>query len=711
MAKDKNTLEFKLKIDGKEAIAVLDLTKGEFVEVSDAAVKSNEKIKQAYQNLTNEALKNNTVTEGTVDTLVKYIQSQELSVDMIEKTITALKNETDTLPMNSTAWKQKMAAADNLKLAMSKVSTEHVKLGMAQSNMLPGQQQTNMAMMQFGYVLNDAQMFMVNARMGIMGIANNIPMIVQGLMQAKQAAGANVTTWQLLSASLMGGGGVIVGINALMFLLQLLPGLFNKSTEAIQIQKDEIKKLTSEYEKLTQQQIRSKRAENEIALSNLTKEFQNKYGDRSDFLKAIPLGIGNLFSAFAELDEEEQKRYNALVNEKNALDEASKKVGYRKDLENSINQLMEKRDTIKNKDSVDAFDEQIKYYRKQLKETEIKNDNDGKTKVDDAFRNAEKEMDIRQQHAVNLAKLEGESDTVILEMKRQNLVEKIGLYEKYGEDILALTLELVETQKQIEISTASPSVNIDSPEDSPLLGDVLATEDYKNQLHKNELDSWYALEDQRISAYENYAGLKAILDQEYYAKKEALEQQSLIRTLAVTSQLLGQLSSLFGKHTAAYKLLAISQVWIETYKGVMALYAPPPVGVGPVMAPLMTAAVIGMGALQAANIAKQDTEMKGYFTGGRLPAGRAGIIEGTHNELIAPEEDFISVVNDLVGQSIISAKHYFASGGGDSDLANELYLLRIDINELMSRTPYAIVEDDTAFKIGDKWDSERRSNR
>jgi hypothetical protein len=134
--------------------------------------------------------------------------------------------------------------------------------------------------------------------------------------------------------------------------------------------------------------------------------------------------------------------------------------------------------------------------------------------------------------------------------------------------------------------------------------------------------------------------------------------------LSQTANMLGQLAGLFGQHTTAYKTLAIAQTWIETYKSIAALYSPPPVGVGPVLSPFMTGAVLAMGALQTANIAKQDTSMKGYAAGGRLPAGKAGIIEGTHNEIIAPEEDFKTVVRDLYGEGVRHALIDLKMSGG-----------------------------------------------
>jgi hypothetical protein len=107
MAESTQTLTFKLVIDGKEAQAVLDITKGEFVETGAAATAATEQIKKAFQGLTAEALKHNQVTEGNVASLTEYIKTQNISVDIIEKTIQTLEGEIRSLGVNSEAWKQK----------------------------------------------------------------------------------------------------------------------------------------------------------------------------------------------------------------------------------------------------------------------------------------------------------------------------------------------------------------------------------------------------------------------------------------------------------------------------------------------------------------------------------------------------------------------------------------------------------------------------
>lgn len=119
-----------------------------------------------------------------------------------------------------------------------------------------GLNQMNQTMGQLGWAIGDANMFLVNFRMGMMSVANNIPMVVQGLVAARAHAISTGESFKVLAMqSLMGGGGLMLAINGLMFLLTALPHLFGDTTEAVKDQADEIKKLKNEYAGLTLAQL------------------------------------------------------------------------------------------------------------------------------------------------------------------------------------------------------------------------------------------------------------------------------------------------------------------------------------------------------------------------------------------------------------------------------------------------------------------------
>lgn len=219
----------------------------------------------------------------------------------------------------------------------------------------------NMTMGQLGFLIGDADMFFVNFRMGMMSIANNVPMVVQGLMQAKAAAESSGQSFsKALAGSLMGPGGVMIGINALMFALNVLPQLFNDTTDQVKEQAREVSDLASEYENLTKQQLLYRQAQVQSDLAKMTQELQAKYGGQKSFL-----GIKyNSVMETKPMTEEERVRYETLLNENQALDNQLKKTGLIKDLDNQINTLLEKRSTLP-ADQVHAYDKWIKTLKEQ----------------------------------------------------------------------------------------------------------------------------------------------------------------------------------------------------------------------------------------------------------------------------------------------------------------------------------------------------------
>lgn len=102
-------------------------------------------------------------------------------------------------------------------------------------------QKMNIGYMQASYAIGDMSAGIQNFRMGLMGVANNIPMIIQQFMAAKAEVDAinakleegqkKATMGQVLIKSFSGMGGILISVNALMTALQVVIALMNsKST-------------------------------------------------------------------------------------------------------------------------------------------------------------------------------------------------------------------------------------------------------------------------------------------------------------------------------------------------------------------------------------------------------------------------------------------------------------------------------------------------
>jgi hypothetical protein len=82
-------------------------------------------------------------------------------------------------------------------------------------------------------------MFMVNFRVGMMSVANNIPMVLQGLCRQKQPQKLQETPIRTaLVARLPDPAGLCLLLMVLCFLLQIQPGLFDETHQAFATQKE-----------------------------------------------------------------------------------------------------------------------------------------------------------------------------------------------------------------------------------------------------------------------------------------------------------------------------------------------------------------------------------------------------------------------------------------------------------------------------------------
>jgi hypothetical protein len=101
----------------------------------------------------------------------------------------------------------------------------------------------------------------------------------------------------------------------------------------------------------------------------------------------------------------------------------------------------------------------------------------------------------------------------------------------------------------------------------------------------------------------------------------------------------------------------------------------------------------------------------GFEEGGVLPQGKIGFFEGKHRELVAPEKDFISVVNDLVGQTQIAMNQAYISipgGSNNRELLNKIDKLTENIEKLAGRPARAYFDEDEARRVGEFIDYDQR---
>jgi hypothetical protein len=202
--------------------------------------------------------------------LVDFIKYNNLTDKEVRELISTYNQEKQTLAVNSQAYREHQAAIQGLVLAQEKLSIE-------QQNFTPGARQVSSAtgamtnaMGQFGFLLGDLDMMFVNTRVGLMSIANNVGMVAQTLVFVQNEVRRTGESFKTaLVNSISGAGGVLLAVNALMFLLQVLPRFFQDADKAVEEHAKKIDELSSKYEKLTRSQLENRKAEVQTELAKI----------------------------------------------------------------------------------------------------------------------------------------------------------------------------------------------------------------------------------------------------------------------------------------------------------------------------------------------------------------------------------------------------------------------------------------------------------
>lgn len=275
--------------------------------------------------------------------------------------------------------------------------------------------------------------------------------------------------------------------------------------------------------------------------------------------------------------------------------------------------------------------------------------------------------------------------------------------------IISLRNELEELNKKY--TTVLPEIVVTPKKE----GD---TTQYKQKTGDEELTAWRNTEYTKVADYANATAMRKAIDDEYDIRKRQLDQdaadakrkldeETLNAQLSATSKTLASVGGLFAKHTAAYKLFASVSALIDAYQAAQAAYKSVigiPV-VGPVLAPIAYGAALAQGLATVISI--NSVKVPGYARGGAI-VGENGM------EIIAPAEDYATGMAELVTRTAFEVRNYFNTGGdgsGNSGLMNEVKMLREEIRDLASRPARAYFDNDEALKVGQHYDYEQRTSR
>lgn len=182
-----------------------------------------------------------------------------------------------------------VTSLNTLNTSLAKTSQAAVNVGSAgMNNLTKGTAQASTALTNFSRVASDAPF-------GLIGIANNIDPLVQSFIQLRKETGSGKAALAALTASLTGGGGLILAISLITSALQFAQLGLSRWGQSTKEAKDETKNAKDELDKYVEAQKNSVR--------NLTEQ---------------TLKIEGLVSVAKNLNLSEKERI-AAINELNKI--------------------------------------------------------------------------------------------------------------------------------------------------------------------------------------------------------------------------------------------------------------------------------------------------------------------------------------------------------------------------------------------------------
>lgn len=416
----------------------------------------------------------------------------------------------------------------------------------------------------------------------------------------------------------------------------------------------------------------------------------------------------SLESAAADYEDaiEEINRLQAQIDDinKKALEEIPEQskttIGYIKEkLKKDIEEYRQQYDNLEaaDKEGKQRIEKLIRENEAKLKELTVSGKGAALDKEKKAlFDKNRSELTEQQRHAEKMIGLETDNELIVLSAKIKHFDEMIELYKKYGEDVSALVHKRIEAELELE---KKREIKIDLDEEQPEdldLKFIYDLEEYKKniriQSREEELRHWYETETERLGQYYDNIEAQRALDEEYALRKAELDREIAFEQMQNQADVLNFIASAGNKYTAMAKLAAIFDALLKAKQAFMTALAafPPPINYA------FAAAVAVVAAKQVKDIAAmQPPKFEGFEKGGRLPEGKAGFVEGYHDEIIAPEKTFIEIFKHELRPQIYGNMN--SSSGSGFEINEVLMELKTVLKDGINAQ--AFLDDETAYQI------------
>lgn len=579
-------IRIKLILDGgQEVVSIMKISTDELQKLYGAALQLNRS--PILKQFGRELLDINTSAEEAVSGIMEFIKYNQLSEQEIEDVIRALKEQQGVLGVTTSEYKQHQNAINHL-------TSAYLQTKVGQTEFTKNSNSARMAVSQFGFALGDAGMIAVDFRMFLLSIGNNFPFVIQGLAGvSKEAKQAGMSFGQYLKSNIDGSMKMVLGANALMLALQVLPVIFNKINESSdKAAKEGMEKFTKELENMTSGQIISNLEKIKQKLKEINDEREREFkianqpGGTSPAFIGLSVGQkdGKAFDEATEkekkLSEEEKKILELQKGRKTALeleikdydkliDQVKKGTGAETEIlrlrdeqalkQKELNELLltseerEKKRTEEIEKQKQKHDEYISKIFEQYELTKKLNELEGKSNVDNIFSTG-KIIAEEANHNQTLA-----NKVKLLELQKELVEDLSGLTNAYAdaEEENEEKLKEIDNKEKERADEKLEFLNNQAAARSKLLDREY---DFKINSITNEIDrekqllldkfneenaetkNQYAM---GLLTKEEYERAKYLIEQKYNDESSELAKKSFLEKISLTHQMVSIISDAY----------------------------------------------------------------------------------------------------------------------------------------------------------------------
>jgi hypothetical protein len=414
--------------------------------------------------------------------------------------------------------------------------------------------------------------------------------------------------------------------------------------------------------------------------------------------------------------------------------EASKQLKAIVDKEgNSYEYKVDTKRTEQLKDQLFILDQQIEKEKERGVYAEVLLQKEAKKKpsstdeeIKKEFANNKALLEEKQRHETVMSDIQGKSDIERYNMKLKHLNDMLALHRRYGQSTVRLSNEIAEEQAKTAVTGSIDPASVPMKLGGPGIKEQADKGAFKPEamqqmggddmarLQANSIDDAtdrelaitrveYDANISRYKNYENYTAIKHELDIQYANSVNNIEARKSEAIVSNARSALGTVAGMFGKHTLAYKLMAVTngtidaiQTGISVYKSIAAI----PI-TGPFLAPIMAIAAGGAQMASVAKIVSTPTpKMPGYE--------RGGVVVGENGpEVITPMQDYTQgqalmlrgVIAELRGGNVFGSNNNNSVAGAVNGIMDRLDKWQRELQFKISGDDIYTINSDAALRV------------